>query len=211
VSAFSTVDDALGAGPFVASECSSVRIDTEHDLARMCAEILSTRSQPVIGVTLRPYEQEPVLAANEIAAVVGPGVRIFVVTRDELLLELRRTLGPRLRLDRGTLRIWWPGAHPRCDPAEHPVVVALEDEDVSATLEELGYQFDLSRPRVRGRIEMIEDARAFLDHELARAQGQNRRLHERLRDTQIECHTLRMRAEAAEARLDAPERPGERD
>jgi hypothetical protein len=208
MTAFSTIDDALGIGPIEASESGLVTVETEHDLARMCAEILSARTQPVIGVTLRPYEQEPVISVQQIRAVVGSGVRIFVISCDELLLELRRMLGPRLRLDRGTIRIWWPGAGPRCDPAEHPVVVALEDEDPGSMLEELGYQFDLSRPRVRGRIELIEDARAFLDHELTRAQEQNRRLHERLRDTQIECHRLRTRAEVAEARLDATERPG---
>jgi hypothetical protein len=208
---FSTIDDALGIGPLEASESGLVTIETEHDLARICAEILSARTQPMVGVTLRPYEQEAVLSVQQIRAVVGPGVRVFVISSDELLLEFRRMLGSRLRLDRGTIRIWWPGASPRCDPTEHPVIVALEDEEVAATLEELGYQFDLSRPRVRGRIEMIEDARAFLDHELTRAQEQNRRLHERLRDTQIECHGLRTRAEAAEARLDAAERPDDLD
>jgi hypothetical protein len=209
MTAFSTLDDALGIGPVEASKSGFVTIESEHDLARMCAEILSARTQPMVGVTLHPYAQEPVLSAQQIRTVVGPGIRIFVISSDDLLLEFRRMLGPRLRLDRGTMRIWWPGASPRCDPVEHPVVVALEDEDANSTLDEFGYQFDLSRPRVRGRIEMIEDARAFLDHELARAHEQNRQLHERLRDTQIECHRLRTRAEVAEARLDDTKRPGE--
>jgi hypothetical protein len=178
-------------------------IDSVEDLKRLRAEILSERDQPIVGLTFRAHERTPVLDAREIRSVVGVGVPIYLIGEDDLLDELRALLGSRLRLDRGTIRLWWPGASTRCDPNAHPVVVALEGEESSDTIEELGYQFDLSRPRVRGRISLIEDARALLEHELASANEQNRRTHERLRDAQIECHSQRTRAEAAEASLAA--------
>jgi hypothetical protein len=174
-----------------------------RELRRMCADILDAREQPVAALTL-DADGVPVLAFADVRAVVGAGVRIYLIAgEDELLDELRATLGPALALDRGAARVWWPGAGPRCDPADHPLVLALEDEPSAVTIEELALQVDLTRPRVRAHVRLIEDARAFVEHELAGAREQSHRIHERLRDAQIECHSLRTRAEAAEASLAA--------
>jgi hypothetical protein len=181
------------------------------ELRRMCADILDAREQPVVALTL-DADGVPVLAFADVRAVVGAGVRIYLIAgEDELLHELRATLGRALALDRGAARVWWPGAGPRCDPAGHPLVLALEDEPSAVTLEELALQFDLSRPRVREQVRLIEDARAFLEHELAGAREQSHKIHERLRDMQIECHSLRTRAQEAQARLEAAERSQDRD
>jgi hypothetical protein len=184
-------------------------IATGRDLRRLCADILGARAQPVVGLTLDD-DGAPVLACSDVRAVVGAGVRIYLVFSDALLRELRESLGPRLALDRGTVRVWWPGASARCDPGDHPTVLALEGEPSAVTVEELALQFDLTRPRVRAHIRLIEDARAFVEHELAGAQQHNHKVHERLRDAQIECHNLRTRAEAAEASLAAAQRPPDR-
>jgi hypothetical protein len=122
----------------------------------------------------------PVLPCADVRALVGAGVRIYLLASDELLCELREALGPRLALDRGAVRVWWPGAEASCDPADHPAVLALEDEPCAMTLEELALQFDLTRPRVRAHIKLIEDARAFVEHELALAQKHNRLLAQAL-------------------------------
>lgn len=188
------------------SDPEYVVVHSDEDLRRLGQEILGEREDPIVGVTLRDGTHEPVLRASDIRTVVGKRVRIYLLADDELLLGLREILGARLRLDAGTLRIWWPGAAVRCDPSDHPVVVGLEDEDYLDTLQELAREFDLSRPHVRSQVRVIEDARAFLEHEILRAQEYNRRIHERLRDAQIESHRLRTRAELAEARVAALKR-----
>jgi hypothetical protein len=182
-----------------------------RELRRMCADILDAREQPVVALTL-DADGLPVLGFADVRAVVGPDVRIYLIAgEDELLHELRATLGPALALDRGAARVWWPGAGRLCDPADHPLVLALEDEPSVATLHEFALRFDCSRPRVREQIRLIEDARAFVEHELAGAREHSQRVHERLRDAQIECHNLRGRAQAAEANLASLMRSHDRD
>jgi hypothetical protein len=202
-----TTDDQLLLGALEASDSDCLAVETMDDLRCLSADVLGRREQPVVGLTLDANEDAPVLACGDVRAVVGPGVRIYLIFSDDLLFGLRQMLGGRLAIDRGMARIWWPGAGARCDATDHPAVLALEDEPYQLTLGEFALRFDLTRPRVRGQIRLIEDARAFLEHELGRAREQNRRVHERLRDAQIECHAQRTRAEAAEASLAAAQRP----
>jgi hypothetical protein len=198
---FQDIEPSSGAGKDVPGAGCMV-VETREDLCALGADVLGERDYPVIGLTLRIYEAEPVLAPRDVRFVVGQRAHIYLVSEDEMLRGLGEMLGSRLRLDRGAARVWWPGSGARrCDPDDHPVVFALEGEDRDDTLEDFGYQFDLTRPRVRGRINLIEDGRAFVEHELARVNEQNRRMHERLRDAQIEGHRQRMRAEQAEAQL----------
>jgi|CZKG01.1.fsa_nt_gi hypothetical protein len=196
---------AFGADAFVLGEEASdpryVVVRDAEDLERLCDDISGERDYPIVGLTLRGDSQEPVLRARDIRGVVGPGVHIYLITSDELLHGLRELLGSRLRVWSGAIRVWWPGATGRGDAGDHPLVIGLEDEDYRVTLEEFAHEFDLSRPRVRTRLRIIEDARAFLERELADAQEEGQRMHERLRDSQIECHLLRSRAVAAEASL----------
>jgi hypothetical protein len=189
------------------SDSDCIPVETARELRCLCAEIVARRARPLVGLTLGEDGVQPVLACSDVRALVGPGVHIYLIRDDELLYGMRELLGGRLAVDRGAVRIWWPGANAHCDPGDHPAVLALEGEPPRVMLEELAQQLDLTRPRVRGHIRLIEDARAFLEHELARAQAQNHSVHERLRDMQIECHSLRARAEAAEARLAADEHP----
>ncbi len=204
-----SIDDGLLTGLLEVPDPDYQVVASGRELQRLCAEILGPREQPVIGLTL-DEDGAPVLACADVRAVLGVGPRICLLCDDELLAGLREELGPRLALDRGGVRVWWPGACLRSDPAEHPAVIALQDEPDAATLEELALQFDLTRPRVRAHVRLIEDARAFVEHELRVAQQQSHRVHERLRDTQIECHSLRTRAEAAEASLAAAQRSSDR-
>jgi hypothetical protein len=204
-----TIDDRRLLGLLDATDSNCILVETPRDLRDLCTDIVSDREEPVVGLTL-DVDGGPVLACSDVRAVVGPGVRIYLVFDDDLLYELREMLGPRLAIERGVARIWWPGASARCDPADHPAVLALEGEPNWVTLEEFAHQFDLTRPRVRAQIRLIEDTRAFLEHELARARARDHTVHERLRDAQIECHRLRTRAEAAETSLAAAQRPPQR-
>jgi hypothetical protein len=195
-----TIDDRLLLGLFDAPDPDCVLVQSPADLRRLCADILGRRERPVVAITL-DMDGGPVLACSDIRAVVGPGVRIYLICDSDLLRGLRRLLGSKLAVEEGAVRTWWPGADARCNPADHPSVLALEGEPSRVTLEEFAHQFDLTRPRVRAQIRLIEDAHAFVEHELSRAYEHGRKVQERLRDTQIECHSLRTRAEAAEAGL----------
>jgi hypothetical protein len=206
-----TLDEQLRLGVARVGDPGCVSVETPAQLRALGAEILGRRDRPVIGLTLSADVDAPVLAYSDVRALVGSEVPIYLIRCDELLGQLRQILGAGLAIYRGAARVWWPGAGPHSDPGDHPVVVALEGEPCRVTLEELAMQFDLSRPRVRGQIRLIEDARAFLEHELSIAQAQSHKVNERLRDVQIECHRLRTRAEAAEARLAAAERPSDLD
>jgi hypothetical protein len=174
-----SLDDGLLSGCLDVPDPDYVVVATAHELQRLCLDILGPRVGPVVGLALDD-DGVPVLACADVRAVVGAGVRIYLLASDDLLCELRDELGPRLALDRGSVRVWWPGAEARCDPADHPLVHALEDEPCAATLEEFALQFDLTRPRVRAQIKLIEDARAFVEHELVIAQQHNQLLSQAL-------------------------------
>lgn len=196
----STIPDVLPPG-FDALDPDCIVVETAQSLWRLSADILGERSRPIVGLAPDSDGDRSSLGAAEVREVVGRGVRIYLVSGDELLDELREMIGPRMALDRGAVRIWWPGATRHSRPAEHPSVAPLAGERDGDTLEELARQFDLSRPRVRRHVALIDDARALVEHDLARLQDEHRRAHERLRDAQLECHTWRTRAEVAEASL----------
>jgi hypothetical protein len=191
------------------SDPDYVVVRTTRDVQRLSADILGERDRPIVGLTHGEDGLEPVLAASEVRALVGLGIRIYLVPDDELLAEFKQEVGPRLTLERAAVRVWWPGASVRCDPSDHPLVLALAGERSSDLLRELSQQLDLSRPYVREQITLLDDTRAFLEHELARMVARNREIHQRLRDAQVERHRMQTRAEAAEARLAALQRePG---
>lgn len=198
-----TVDDELrfGYAPVVDPDC--VTVETAGDLRRFCSDILWARERPLVGFApdLDDDEDGRELTFGDIREAVGPGVCIYRISCDDLLHDLREMLGPELAIERGMVRIWWPADGERLDAGDHPAVTVLDGEPRAALIEELASQFDLSRPRVRAQIRLIENARTFLECELTRAVEQNRGAHERLRDAQIESHELRTRAEAAERSL----------
>ncbi len=194
----------LGGGE--ASDADYVVIRTHAELERLCDEIFDEREAPIVGLTLRGDSHEPVLRASDVRGVVGPGVRIYLIASEEHLQGLRGMVGSRLSIWLGAIRVWWPGASVCDDPGDHPLIMGLEDEDYLVTLEEFADEFDLARPRVRPRVRLIEDARAFLERELSSAREETAGTRERLRDAQILCHELRARAEVAEAGLAAARR-----
>jgi hypothetical protein len=204
-----TIDDQLLLGHPDAADADCISVQTTSDLRRMCTDVLGEREQPVVGFALVSDgdEDESMLTFADVRAVVGPGVRIYMVGCEDLIEHLADMLGPTLEIQPNSVRIWWPGAGDRCEPTDHPAIAALDGEPRELALEEIARQFDLSRPRVRAHIRLIEDARAFVECELSGAIEQNGLVYERLRDAQLECHGLRVRAETAETSLAATQRP----
>lgn len=190
----------------LARECENsdpdyIVVRTHGDLEILCDDITSEREHPIVGLTLRSCSRDPVLRACDIRTVVRGEARIYLIEDDALLEDLQDMLGTRLALWSGAIRVWWPGVSKSADSGEHPLIVGLEDEDYRVTLDEFAHEFDLSRPRVRSRLRMIDDSRALLQRELADLREERHGLLERIRDCQIEAHALRSRAEAAEDAL----------
>jgi hypothetical protein len=131
------------------------------------------RAQPVVGLACAEEIAAPALAAQRVREIVGVGPRIYYVPGAYLLHRLRGMLGGNLALPAGGARVWWPGISTRCDPAAHPLVLALDSEGQADMLAEFARQFDLSRPLVRGEIALIEGARRLAEEELAQAREQN--------------------------------------
>ncbi len=167
----------------------------------MASYLLSgDRDQPAIALTSASTGQL-VLAPDKVLEIVG-GARIYLVTREDLLLHFEGLLGPNLALPAGAIRIWWPELTVESDPLEHPSVLQLEDEPEADTLGEFARCFELSRPTVRRAITLIEDARRLVECELEEEREQQRRTDERLRDMKVERGEQETRAEEAEARLE---------
>jgi hypothetical protein len=199
----STVRELLEGDSLQALDPNCIVVQGPEDLQCLSLDILNERDYPIVGLAPSADAHEPVLAPSAVRAVVGPAARIYVFDAEELLSGLREMLGLRLSVQRGATRIWWPGASVSSDPSDHPLVPCLAGESLAETLAEFTRRFDLSRPGVREQIRLIDDTRAFLEYELTRMEERNRRLSERLRDTQIESHKRLTRAQAVEARLTA--------
>jgi hypothetical protein len=167
----------------------------EPGLRGMVAYLLSgRRRRPVVALTRSLSTGEPVLMASAVRAVVGPGSRIYYVSREHLLRGLREVLGRRLALPAGGVRVWWPGLSVGSDPSEHPFALELDGESARDMLGEFAREFELSRPRVRQEVAVIEEVRRLVEGQLAQARRQNR-------DVEIERDEALTRAETAEASL----------
>jgi hypothetical protein len=138
------------------------------------------RELPAVGIARSLEAEGPVLNAADVRVIVGAGPRIYYVPDEEMLGVLEGLLGRVIALPAGGVRVWWPGLSVQSVARDHPFVLAHDCETPASVLEEFAKAFDLSRPRVREEIRVIEGLH---------------RIAERERDEAIR------RAEAAEARL----------
>ncbi len=183
---------------------STVVIADEEAFQRVIGGLFDPfREIPYVLVTRGTGDRAPALPLQSIRDALGPIPRIYFIATGSLLRKLRARLGSGLMVNHGAVRIFWPGVTLESDPYAHPLVPVLEDEPVEATLQELARRFDLSRPRVRAEIRLIEDARSMLEsaatslkRDLADATRQRDHARNQLR-------TMTLRAEAAERALAA--------
>ena len=145
------------------------------------AYLFAEREQPVVGVARSLDSDEPAIAAEVLRSVVGPEPRIYYIPNEYMLRRLSYTVGQELCLTVGAARVWWPGLSTRSDPGDHPLVVALESERAAATLEELARSFDLSRPRVRTELKLLEGALALAEHRLSEERSRSAEAAQRAR------------------------------
>jgi hypothetical protein len=160
--------------------------------------LLGERAAPVVVLSQSTDTFQPVLSPGRIRTIIGPEGAIYYVPGEQLLRQLRAVLGHALALSRGAVRIFWPGLTIRSDPADHPLVPMLDGESEEDALAEFARQFDLSRPRVRSEIKLIEDSRSLLQGELDAVRQEAHHVAEQLRDANIDRHEAVTRAERAE-------------
>ncbi len=193
-----------GAARASPAELDLIVLRSKQGLRALKAYLLSPdRTHAVVALTRSLDTDGPALAPTDVRASAGPGIKIYYIPGEFLLRRLGGVLGGKLALPRGAVRVWWPGLSVRSDPADHPLVLALEGEDGRELLGEFARQFDLSRPHVRREIKLIEDARALSENELAQARERIRSTEKRLRDTQVERRGAATRAQSARDRLGA--------
>jgi len=160
--------------------------------------IFGDRDYPVVALAPSLTTEEPVIVPDAIREIVGPHARIYFIPGDYQLNRLQGVLGRKLAPARGAARIWWPGLSTCSDPEDHPLVQCLEGESESAALEEFARCFDLSRPRVRHEIKLIEDVRALAEHERDDAMARVREVESELRKARVAGREVMTRAERAE-------------
>lgn len=178
-------------------------------LVRLEAALLDPhRSVPSIVLTQRFDHPAPVLPPEKVREVVGPECRIYIVTSDRLLRRLRTRLGGRLMVNRGAVRIFWPGLSVHSDPFAHPLMPVLDVEPLDSALAELRRQFDLSRPAVRQEIELVEDARSVLEAEITRLRRDLATMAKQLRQAAQQRRDAIARAKNAERQFLAMSRAG---
>lgn len=173
-----------------------------QDLRSFEAYLFGERDRPVVALA-RLRSGGPVVAPEEVRAIVGPRCAIYLIKGEHLLRRLGEILGAKLTVRLGQARVWWPGLTTRSDPADHPVVQPVEGDGPLEVLAEFARTFDLSRPHVRAEIRLVEDARAVLEHELAQAQQQAQDLAERLRGAQADRYQAERHAQAVGVKLNA--------
>lgn len=154
-------------------------VRSEAGLRCLEAHLFDPREDAVVALTRSLETEGPVLAPDNVRALVGAAPRIYFIAEERLLLRLQHTLGGALGPPLVGARVWWPGLSARSNPGDHPLVLALDEEPQESLLAEFTRQFDLSRPDVRREIGLIEDTRALAEYELAQAQKQLRSSGER--------------------------------
>lgn len=185
------------------SEAGLLVVRSQPEVRSLEEVLLGGRDAPVVVLTQSTETLEPVLPPKKVRAVVGEEAGILYVPGDYLLRRLRATLGHALAVSRGAARIFWPDLTVESDGSDHPLIPVLEGESEEDALAEFARQFDLSRPKVRREIRLIEDLRSSLRDERDAAAKDVRGIAERLRDANIERHVATVRAERHEHGLNA--------
>lgn len=142
----------------------------EHDLRKLAECLLrSDRINPVVGMTDRDGSGAPLLPCAQVRGIVGADAQLYLISSETLLRRLRNEIGSQFALPKPGVRVWWPGLSNASDPADHPCTIAVDGESGQALLKEFSRRFDLTRPRVRREIKLIEDIRALAERQLDEA------------------------------------------
>jgi hypothetical protein len=163
-------------------------VRSARQLRRLEAELVGARRYPVVLLALAMDVDEPVFPPGQLRRAADLRVRIYLLLGQHPFQRPAVVANQYLAVPRGSARICWPQFSAGSDPDDHPLVNRLEGESDRDALQEFARQFDLSRPRVRREIKLIEGIRATSEHELAQARTRLAEVEQRLRDAYIACH-----------------------
>ena len=171
---------------------------------RLQADLVGTRCYPIVLVALAVDSDKPVFAPRQLQTVAGSNLRIYVLPG---LHPFHRpaviAANSHLAVPRGCARICWPQLSAQSDPYDHPLVSCREGESDRDVVERFAREFDLSHPRVRREIKLIESVRVTSEIELEHARARLSDVEQKLRDAGIARHQTGPRAEGAQQ----PSRP----
>lgn len=104
------------AGRATKLDTGQVRAFVEEVLLR------ADRTIPVVGVTVRRGDTDPMVDADALAEDLGDAARVVVLATGDPTWELTDALADELDVYGGATRIWWPGLTRESDPQEHPLL-----------------------------------------------------------------------------------------
>jgi hypothetical protein len=178
-----------------------VVVGDERGVLELESRLLGERSEPVVGVAFAEGEAVPVIGAGDLRAVVGTRVAIYLIPYEAQLEHLRRRLGHFLALNRGGVRIWWPGLSRKSKTIEHPHIFAAPDEPRESFMAEFTRRYVMSHPVMRREIETLEDLSAQTEQRLEKAERAHQRTRMRLQDRDRDLRVERRRREGLEAQM----------
>lgn len=114
-----------------------VRIDSLEAARHLAVSVLDEeRANPVICVTTRHRESEPLVDAAALATAVDP-LTVYVLPTGELTWELTAVLPDHFEVFGGAARIWWPGLRDTDDPHGHPLIFCWSADEAGAALQRM--------------------------------------------------------------------------
>ncbi|HEY1688258.1 MAG TPA: hypothetical protein VGF95_05275 [Solirubrobacteraceae bacterium] len=182
----------------------AVVVEVGPQLRLMCAEILSPeRTYPVLGLSCRTGEREPLLPAERVRELIGPGIPIYVI-QSRLTRALERMLPERHSVHSGAARIWWPSVSEDSNPDDHPLIrVHQYDKDARRALERVARELQLRTP--------LTELQLPPEQLLLLAERRREQAEQRARQLEAELQTIRKKlTDAREQAIDAaigPRRP----
>ena len=173
-------------------------VRSARQLRRLAAQPVGARRYPVVLFALAVGVNEPVIPPRQVRRAAGLRVRIYLLQGQHPFHRPAVVCNAHLAVPRGSARICWPRFNAGSDPADHPLVHRVEGESNRDALEEFARQFDLSRPRVRREIKLIEGIHATSEHELAQVRARLSDVEQQLRDAHIARHQAGGRGKEAQ-------------
>lgn len=130
----------MGHNPAVTSKASVRVLTSSADVEALVDELLDpSRGEPVVAVTTRNGEAEPLIDVQALAAKVAPLV-VRLVPTGPLTWDLTGLLPERLGVFGGAARIWWPGLSRDDPPHRHPLVFAYSPEEGRRAIERISQE-----------------------------------------------------------------------
>ncbi len=175
-------------------------VGVRRDVRRLTNEIRRRdRLGALVALTLPGESEQPVFAPGAIWMVLAEPIPIYVLGSTYICRRFADSVGAALAVGGGSARIWWPGVTPESDPADHPLVPYVADEEPTARLERFVKTYELSRPTVRRYLRPIQRNLRRAEQEAAQ--------HLRQRDAaRADAKAAAASAEAVATRLDLAER-----